>query len=124
MKNISKTFGSVAANRNVNLSLYPGEIHALLGENGAGKSTLMNILTGIYKADSGEIFFKGKKTDIHSPKDAVKLDIGMVHQHFRLISTLTVAENISLYSDKRDFFVKTRQIEREISECSNGSKWM
>jgi len=122
MKNISKTFGSVAANRNVNLSLYPGEIHALLGENGAGKSTLMNILTGIYKADSGEIFFKGKKTDIHSPKDAVKLDIGMVHQHFRLISTLTVAENISLYSDKRDFFVKTRQIEREISECSKRFK--
>ena len=94
MRHITKTFGSVTANRDVDLSVYPGEIHALLGENGAGKSTLMNILTGIYRPDGGEIWYKGQKRDIHSPKDAVALGIGMVHQHFRLIPTLTVAENV------------------------------
>ncbi|MDO4976267.1 MAG: ABC transporter ATP-binding protein [Eubacteriales bacterium] len=118
MRNITKTFGSVVANKDVNLSLYGGEIHALLGENGAGKSTLMNVLTGIYKPDGGEIYYKGKKVTIRSPKQAVNMGIGMVHQHFRLIPTLTVAENVSLYSEKRSFFLKQKEMEKEIAECS------
>ena len=119
MKHITKTFGSVTANRDVSLSVYPGEIHALLGENGAGKSTLMNILTGIYAPDGGEIIYKGKHRDIHSPKDAVALGIGMVHQHFRLIPTLTVAENVFLYSGKKTFFLHRDEMEKEIRECSS-----
>ena len=118
MRHITKTFGSVTANRDVDLSVYPGEIHALLGENGAGKSTLMNILTGIYRPDGGEIWYKGQKRDIHSPKDAVALGIGMVHQHFRLIPTLTVAENVYLYSGKKSFFLNREKMEKEIRECS------
>lgn len=118
MRHITKTFGSVTANRDVDLSVYPGEIHALLGENGAGKSTLMNILTGIYRPDGGEIWYKGQKRDIHSPKDAVALGIGMVHQHFRLIPTLTVAENVYLYLGKKSFFLNRDKMEKEIRECS------
>lgn len=118
MKHITKTFGNVVANRDVSLSVYPGEIHALLGENGAGKSTLMNILTGIYTPDGGEIYYKGENRDIHSPKDAVALGIGMVHQHFRLIPTLTVAENVFLYSGKKTFFLHHEEMEKEIRECS------
>ena len=118
MRHITKTFGSVTANRDVDLSVYPGEIHALLGENGAGKSTLMNILTGIYRPDGGEIWYKGQKRDIHSPKDAVALGIGMVHQHFRLIPTLTVAENVYLYSGKKSFFLNRDKMEKEIRDCS------
>lgn len=118
MKHITKTFGSVTANRDVDLSVYSGEIHALLGENGAGKSTLMNILTGIYRPDGGEIWYKGQKRDIHSPKDAVALGIGMVHQHFRLIPTLTVAENVYLYSGRKSFFLNRDKMEKEIRECS------
>ncbi|MDO5133576.1 MAG: ABC transporter ATP-binding protein [Eubacteriales bacterium] len=118
MKQITKTFGSVKANRNVDLSVYAGEIHALLGENGAGKSTLMNILTGIYRPDGGEIWYKGKRRDIRSPRDAVALGIGMVHQHFRLIPTLTVAENVFLYAGKRTFFLHREEMEKEIRECS------
>ena len=118
MKKITKTFGSVVANKDVDLKLYAGEIHALLGENGAGKSTLMNVLNGIYKPDGGEIFFKGKKVTIRSPKQAVNMGIGMVHQHFRLIPTLSVAENVSLNSEKRTFFLKQKELEQEIAECS------
>ena len=118
MKKITKTFGSVVANKDVDLKLYAGEIHALLGENGAGKSTLMNVLTGIYTPDGGEIYYKGKKVTIRSPKQAVNMGIGMVHQHFRLIPTLTVAENVSLYSEKRSFFLKEKEMEKEINECS------
>ena len=118
MKHITKTFGPVTANRDVDLSIYPGEIHALLGENGAGKSTLMNILTGIYRPDGGEIWYKGSQIDIHSPKDAVELGIGMVHQHFRLIPTLTVAENVSLYSGKKTFFLHENEMQEEIRACS------
>ena len=118
MKHITKTFGPVVANRDVDLEIYPGEIHALLGENGAGKSTLMNVLTGIYRPDGGEIYYKGKATDIRTPKDAVALGIGMVHQHFRLIPTLTVAENVFLYSDNRSFFLKQDEMEAEIAACS------
>ena len=118
MKNITKTFGSVIANQDVCLKVYAKEIHALLGENGAGKSTLMNVLTGIYRPDSGQIFCHGKEVSVNSPKDAVDLGIGMVHQHFRLIPTLTVAENISLYTEKKGFLLNPAKMQKRIAECS------
>lgn len=118
MKNITKRFGDVVANENVNLTLYPGEIHALLGENGAGKSTLMNILTGIYKPNSGEIFFNGKKVSIKSPKQAVDMGIGMVHQHFRLIPPLSVAENVFLYMPDCKNILRQKEMEEAIMNCS------
>ena len=96
MKGISKSFPGVIANNSIDLSLYEGEVHALLGENGAGKTTLMNILYGLYKPDSGEIFVRGNRVSIKSPKDAIDLKIAMVHQQFELVSTLTVAENVGL----------------------------
>lgn len=118
MRNITKRFGDVIANENVNLSLYPGEIHALLGENGAGKSTLMNVLTGIYRPNSGEIFYRGKKVSIKSPKQAVDMGIGMVHQHFRLIPTLSVAENVFLYMPNCSEILHQKEMEDAITACS------
>lgn len=118
MKGITKTFGSVTANENVDLTLYPGEIHALLGENGAGKSTLMNVLNGIYRPNSGEILHKGKKVTIRSPKHAVDMGIGMVHQHFRLIPTLTAAENVFLYMPKCNLVLKKKEMEEQIRKWS------
>src|ERR687896_444636 len=96
LRGITKRFPGVIANDHVDFELRPREVHALLGENGAGKSTLVNILYGLYKPDEGEILLKGKHADIHSPKDAIELGVGMVHQHFMLIPVLTVAENIVL----------------------------
>jgi general nucleoside transport system ATP-binding protein len=96
MKGVSKRFSGVVANNSIDFAAYGGEVHALLGENGAGKTTLMNILYGLYRADSGEIFVRGERVTIRSPKDAIALRIAMVHQHFQLISTLTVAENVGL----------------------------
>jgi len=93
---ISKTFGSVKANDQINLEIKKGKIHALLGENGAGKSTLVNILFGLYKADSGIVKVDGETVDLGRPKDAIDRGIGMVHQHFQLVPVLTVAENIVL----------------------------
>lgn len=96
MRNVTKAFGSVNANEKVNLDIYKGEILALLGENGSGKTTLMNMLSGIYFPDEGQIFINGKEEVIKSPKDALKLGIGMVHQHFKLIDVLSATENIIL----------------------------
>jgi simple sugar transport system ATP-binding protein len=96
MRDICKYFSGVRANHNINLEISPGEVHALLGENGAGKTTLMNILYGLYAPTSGEIFWKGRKIEIKSPKDAIDLGIGMVHQHFMLIPALSVIENVVL----------------------------
>ena len=96
MINITKKFGEFTANDNIDLTEHKGEVHALLGENGAGKSTLMNILYGLYLPTDGEIIIEGKKVSINSPNDAIKLGIGMVHQHFMLIPPFTVAENIIL----------------------------
>ncbi|MDD3214305.1 MAG: ABC transporter ATP-binding protein [Eubacteriales bacterium] len=96
MRNITKTFGSVIANDRVNLDIRKGEILALLGENGSGKTTLMNILSGIYYPDAGEITVNGQEVSIRSPKDVYDLGIGMVHQHFKLVDVLTAAENIIL----------------------------
>ena len=94
MKNITKTFGKVIANDNVNFSVQKGEIHSLLGENGAGKSTLMNMLSGIYIPDSGSIFIRGEEVKFYSPKDSINAGIGMIHQHFKLVDTLSALENI------------------------------
>lgn len=118
MKNISKKFGNFIANDNVNLNISGGEIHALLGENGAGKSTLMNILTGIYKPNGGSIFLNGKKIEILSPKDAVSLGIGMVHQHFQLVSTLSVSENIYLNIPECNKILNYKGMEKNIKEYS------
>ena len=96
MRNVTKTFGSVIANDKVNLDIYKGEILSLLGENGSGKTTLMNMLSGIYFPDEGQIFINGKEEVIRSPKDAFDLGIGMVHQHFKLIDVLSATENIIL----------------------------
>ncbi len=96
MRNITKTWPGVVANDHVNLEVRKGEIHALVGENGAGKSTLMNILYGLIHPDSGEIYINGQLEHIAGPRDAIRLKIGMVHQHFMLIPPLTVAENIVL----------------------------
>lgn len=96
MNQITKKFPGVLANDRVNFNLRAGEIHMLLGENGSGKSTLMNILSGLYKPDEGEIYIKSRKVNFKSPRDAIKAGIGMVHQHFKLVDTFTVAENVIL----------------------------
>ncbi len=117
MENISKRFGSVQANKDVNFSLEQGEVHALLGENGAGKTTLMRILYGLYSADEGDIYVEGKKVNITSPKEAIQAGIGMVTQHFTLVPTLTVAENIVLgYTD--GVLLSQKEIEEKVAAAS------
>ena len=119
MRGITKRFPGVIANDNVNLTIYPGEVHALLGENGAGKSTLMNILSGIYSPNDGYIYINGKLSWIDGPKSAIAQGIGMVHQHFKLIEPLTVAENIYLAVGKRcPFLLNKKKMEEEIRRCS------
>ena len=96
MRDITKTFGPVVANDHAKLTIYKGEILSLLGENGSGKTTLMNMLSGIYYPDEGNIFINGEKVVIRSPKDAFDHGIGMIHQHFKLVDVLTATENIIL----------------------------
>ena len=96
LKNITKTFGSVVANKNVNLTVNKGEILSILGENGSGKTTLMNMISGIYFPDEGQIFIDGKEVVIRSPHDAFGYGIGMIHQHFKLVDVFTATENIVL----------------------------
>jgi simple sugar transport system ATP-binding protein len=118
LKQISKTFGSVVANNKIDLSVKQGEILALLGENGSGKTTLMNMLSGIYKPDSGSILINGNIVNINSPEDAIVLGIGMIHQHFKLVEALSAADNIILGGrDKGIFLKKSRS--GKISEISN-----
>jgi len=120
MKSITKTFPGVVANHNVDFACYEGEVHALLGENGAGKSTLMKILSGLYKPDSGEIYVRGKAVTIFSPREAIHLGIGMVHQELRLVRSLSVAENIVLGSEGLPFLYSSEDKEEEIREFSLG----
>ena len=94
--NISKSFKGIQANKNINLKLYEGEILSILGENGSGKTTLMNMLSGIYQPEEGEIYINGELASIHSPKDSFDYGIGMVHQHFKLVDVFTAYENIVL----------------------------
>ena len=128
MVNILKTYPGVIANNNISLEVKKGEIHALLGENGAGKTTLMNILFGLSRPDSGDIFINEKPAKINSPYDAIGLGIGMIHQHFMLIPIFTVAENIilgdhgqiKLLMDKPAAIKKIRR-DRQRSRPSNQS---
>lgn len=106
MRGITKTFGSVVANKDVELNVRPGEILALLGENGSGKTTLMNMLSGIYAPDSGEIRVNGQPVTIASPQDAKRLGIGMVHQHFKLVDVFSAADNIWMGKEKAGFLLK------------------
>lgn len=118
MKGISKAFGSVKANEDVNLTVYNGEIHALLGENGAGKSTLVNMLSGIYMPDSGFISVYGEEVRFASPKDSIKKGIGMIHQHFKLVDVLSAQENIIL-GDRQGTFIKRKKLTQEIKKLSD-----
>ena len=118
MRNITKTFGSVVANDRVCLSLQKGEILALLGENGSGKTTLMNMLSGIYLQDSGEILICNRPVTIRSPKDAYALGIGMIHQHFKLVDVLTAAENIVL-GLKGSHTVNRKDINAKVAEIAS-----
>lgn len=119
MLNIRKVFGNFVANDNITLQLKKGEIHALLGENGAGKSTLMNVLFGLYQPNGGEIRVKGKKVNIANPNVANDLGIGMVHQHFMLVDTFTVTENIILGSEpKKGGQIDIERAEKEVHELS------
>ena len=111
MRGITKTFGSVVANKDVDLTLRQGEILALLGENGSGKTTLMNMLSGIYKPDAGEILVDGKAVSIDSPQDAKRLGIGMVHQHFKLVDVFSAADNIWMGKEKAGFVLKKDRCE-------------
>ncbi len=107
-KNITKTFGKVVANKDVHLTLKQGEILALLGENGSGKTTLMNMISGIYKPDQGDIFVDGKKVTISSPEDAKRLGIGMVHQHFKLVDVFSAADNIWMGAEDEKFNLRQK----------------
>jgi len=119
MEGISKQFGEFYANRNVNFDVRAGEVHTLLGENGAGKSTLMNVLIGLYQPSAGDIYLHGQKVKIESPAQAVKLGIGMVHQHFMLVEAMTVFENIIL-GDKqtKGQFIQPKERKKEILNLS------
>jgi ABC-type uncharacterized transport system ATPase subunit len=117
MKDIVKRFGDLVASDHVNFDLKQGEIHALLGENGAGKTTLMRMLFGLYHADAGEILIDGKLAVIRSPKDAIEQGIGMVTQHFTLVQTLTVAENLAL-GETKGININLAEIEKQVEVAS------
>lgn len=122
LRNISKSFGDVVATAHVNLTLNEGEILAVLGENGAGKSTLMNILYGLYIQDEGEIYFHGSQVDIHNPEDAIRQGIGMVHQHFMLVPTMTALENIIIGNEPtKGFLLDVKRANDEIHRVSSDS---
>ncbi len=111
MRGITKTFGPIVANKDVNLTVREGEILALLGENGSGKTTLMNMLSGIYKPDCGSIFVNGKEVVINSPEDSKKLGIGMVHQHFKLVDVFSAADNIWMGKEKAPWVLSKNRFE-------------
>lgn len=117
MRHITKTFGKVVANHDVSLDLREGEILALLGENGSGKTTLMNMLSGIYYPDHGEILIHGKPASIRSPREAFDLGIGMIHQHFKLVDVLTAAENIVL-GLPGGAVLNRKELERKVAELA------
>lgn len=100
MRGITKCFGPTVANKDVNLTVYNGEILAILGENGSGKTTLMNMISGIYFPDEGQTFIRGEEAVIRSPQDAFGYGIGMIHQHFKLVDVFTAAQNVVLGIEK------------------------
>lgn len=119
VEDVSKKFGNVYANEKISFSIQKGEVHTVFGENGAGKSTLMNILIGLYQPTEGTIYVEGAPVKIATPKEAVRLGIGMVHQHFMLVEAMTVFENIILGTHKdASIFIKKKQIRKELEELS------
>jgi len=124
LRGVSKSFGNLIANDQINLKVGKGEIHAILGENGAGKSTLMNIVYGLLQPDSGEILVDDQTVKIYEPSDAIKHGIGMVHQHFMLIPVFTVAENIALGREKSKFGIMSlAEIKAKIKKLSDEFKF-
>jgi len=119
LRGISKAFGPVQANKDISIRVMPGTIHGIIGENGAGKSTLMSILYGFYKADAGEIFIKGQRTEIPDSQAAIRAGIGMVFQHFKLVENFTVLENVVLGAEEgallRPSLAKARRLLKELS---------
>ncbi|MBA3945353.1 MAG: ABC transporter ATP-binding protein [Herpetosiphonaceae bacterium] len=119
VRNVTKQFPGVVANDHISFTLLPGEIHAFLGENGAGKSTLMNILYGLIAPDEGAIFINGRQVTIHNPADAIRQGLGMVHQEYALVDTLTAAENIMLGTEiARNGVIAEREANRRMAELS------
>ncbi len=118
MRGIVKRFPGVLANDRVDFTVLEGEVHALLGENGAGKSTLMNILSGLYRPDDGEIRLQGSPVNLGSPREAIRHGIGMIHQHFMLVPSHTVAENVMLGLDGLGFLLEPRKIETRVRDLS------
>jgi len=119
MVGITKRFPGVLANDDVDFDVAHGEVHTLFGENGAGKTTLMRVLYGLYRPDAGEVFFRGEKVSVGSPADAIKLGIGMIHQHFMLVNTLTVAENVALgQKSTRGPFTDLRRVTGRLAALS------
>ena len=119
MKGITKRFPGVLASDNVDFDVRAGEVHTLLGENGAGKSTLMKILYGLYQQDEGEILLNGKAINLTSPANAISHGIGMIHQHFMLVPTLTVAENVSLgLKSTRGVLTDLKTVSKRITKLS------
>ncbi len=119
MRNITKRFPGVTANDGVDLDLYEGEVLALLGENGAGKSSLMNVLVGLYRPDEGEITIRGELVDIENPADSMALGVGMVHQNFMLVETMTVAENVILGLRDLEVVPDIKEVSRRIRKISD-----
>jgi general nucleoside transport system ATP-binding protein len=118
LRGITKRFPSVIACHRVDLQVYPGEIHVLLGENGAGKTTLMHVLFGLYQPDAGEIWIDGKRMVMPSPKEAMRAGIGMVFQHFSLISALTVAENVALAGPSSGLFWRRQLLTARVQQLT------
>ena len=116
LKNITKTFGSIVANKNVNLDLYKGEILSILGENGSGKTTAMNIISGLYAPEEGSVYINGEEVIIKSPQDSLKLGVGMVHQHFKLVDVFTATENILLGLDKKEYKESSKNVVEKVKE--------
>ena len=119
-RHISKYFGSLTANDDVSLSVRRGTVHAIIGENGAGKSTLMNVISGIYKPNRGEIYVEGKQVVFRNPNDATKCGIGMVHQEFMLFPELTVLENLMMGFETKKYggFLDKKRAAKDISEIA------
>ncbi len=122
MSGITKQFLDTVASNNITFNLYAGEICALLGENGAGKTTLMNILFGYYTCDEGQIFIKGEKVNLSAPKDAITRGVGMIHQHFALVNSQTVVENIIIGTGSgKGIFLVLKPPAETLLPCRNAS---